>query len=184
MPRMPDRIELNITSVQQLFNSFDPSPFLEKDLDQEAERYLVGLAAEFDPKKPILLLIHFAGPLSSFPETQLIPAAFKNYFTYRASQAKLEIHELIRIGWRSLIVGSLVLLFSLLVSNYISRTMSALPVGPMLAESFIILGWVANWRPLEIFLYDWWPIARKRRLYLRLAAASTEIREAAHRNEG
>ena len=38
-------------------------------------------------------------------------------------------------------------------------------------KSLTLLGWVANWRPIEIFLYDWWPIARRRDLYRRLAAA-------------
>jgi hypothetical protein len=46
----------------------------------------------------------------------------------------------------------------------------------MVKESLLILGWLANWRPLEIFFYDWWPIARRRDLYLRLSAASLEKR--------
>lgn len=41
-------------------------------------------------------------------------------------------------------------------------------------ESFLMLGWVANWRPLEIFLDDWWPIARRRDLYRRFSAAVVE----------
>jgi hypothetical protein len=35
---------------------------------------------------------------------------------------------------------------------------------------------VANWRPIEIFIYDWWPIVRKRNLYRRLAAAKVELK--------
>jgi hypothetical protein len=169
------RIEIHVGSIEQLFNSFDPSPFLEKDIDQEAERYIVALASELDPKSSITLAVSFTHSLTNSSATQLIPAAFKNYFNYRADQAKLEIHELLRIGWRSLTVGSLVLLASLFVSNFILRTMGTSPFGALLAESFVILGWVANWRPLEIFLYDWWPIARKRRLLLRLAKATVEI---------
>jgi hypothetical protein len=46
----------------------------------------------------------------------------------------------------------------------------------LLRQSFLILGWVANWRPLEIFLYDWWPLARRRDLYRRLSAAVVEIK--------
>ena len=42
-------------------------------------------------------------------------------------------------------------------------------------EGLIILGWVANWRPVKIFLYDWWPIARRRRLYRRLAVATIRV---------
>ena len=41
--------------------------------------------------------------------------------------------------------------------------------GPALRESLVIAGWVALWRPLEIFLYDWWPIRAEAKLYDRLA---------------
>jgi hypothetical protein len=34
----------------------------------------------------------------------------------------------------------------------------------------IIGGWVAMWRRLEIFLYDWWPIRSERKLFDRLSA--------------
>lgn len=37
---------------------------------------------------------------------------------------------------------------------------------------------VANWRPIEIFLYDWWPLARRRDLFRRLAAAKVELKAA------
>ena len=32
-------------------------------------------------------------------------------------------------------------------------------------ESLTIGGWVAMWRPMEIFLYSWWPILRERRTF-------------------
>lgn len=49
-------------------------------------------------------------------------------------------------------------------------------VGRFVEEGLIIVGWVANWRPIAIFLYDWWPLARRRRLYERLAAASVVVK--------
>jgi hypothetical protein len=45
----------------------------------------------------------------------------------------------------------------------------------LLRESMLIVGWVAMWRPLEIFLYDWWPIASERRLHDRLSRISVRI---------
>ena len=56
--------------------------------------------------------------------------------------------------------------------------LGVLPEGALagiLAEGLVIVGWVANWRPIEIFLYEWWPILRKRRIYQRLAIAEVEI---------
>ncbi len=42
--------------------------------------------------------------------------------------------------------------------------------GPSFAEvSLRIVGWVAMWRPLEIYLYDWWPIQGDQPLFERLA---------------
>ena len=48
-------------------------------------------------------------------------------------------------------------------------------LGRFFDEGLIILGWVANWRPVEIFLYDWWPIVRRGRLYRRLSRAAVKI---------
>ena len=42
-------------------------------------------------------------------------------------------------------------------------------------ESLLIGGWVAMWKPLEIFLYGWWPIRRERRLFDRLSAMPVRI---------
>ena len=48
----------------------------------------------------------------------------------------------------------------------------------LVKESLIIGGWVALWRPMEIFLYDWWPIDAQARLYDRLGAIQVGLRAA------
>ena len=48
-------------------------------------------------------------------------------------------------------------------------------MGEVLRESLVIGGWVAMWRPMEIFLYDWWPIRANARLADRLSAMSVRI---------
>ena len=48
----------------------------------------------------------------------------------------------------------------------------------VLRESLVIAGWVAMWRPMEVFLYDWWPIREERKLQDRLAAMPVQIRYA------
>jgi hypothetical protein len=64
----------------------------------------------------------------------------------------------------------------LLSAHLVAGFLADAPFRKMVEESFLILGWVANWRPLEIFLYDWWPLARRRDLYRRLSAALVEKR--------
>ena len=41
--------------------------------------------------------------------------------------------------------------------------------------SLVIAGWVALWRPLEIFLYDWWPIRAEARLHDRLSEMDVRL---------
>ena len=55
------------------------------------------------------------------------------------------------------------------------------PFANLARESLSIGGWVAMWRPLEVFLYDWWPIRAEARLFDRLALMPVEIR---HHVEG
>jgi hypothetical protein len=38
-----------------------------------------------------------------------------------------------------------------------------------------IAGWVAMWRPMEIYLYDWWPLRRKSRLYQKLSQMPVQM---------
>jgi hypothetical protein len=51
-------------------------------------------------------------------------------------------------------------------------------IGEIVRESLTIGGWVSMWRPLEVFLYDWWPIRNEARLSDRLAAMPVRIRYA------
>ena len=105
-----------------------------------------------------------------------LPHALSRYFTYRAEVVGRELNELFRIGRIALVVGLAVFGLCLAASQAIDAVAGHTYYGSFIAESLIIAGWVANWRPLEIFLYDWWPIQRRRNLYRRLAAADVIIK--------
>ena len=42
-------------------------------------------------------------------------------------------------------------------------------------ESLTIAGWVAMWRPMQIYLYDWWPLRRRGRVYRKLSRMAVEV---------
>ncbi|MFZ3369425.1 MAG: hypothetical protein WA239_20115, partial [Candidatus Sulfotelmatobacter sp.] len=42
-------------------------------------------------------------------------------------------------------------------------------------ESLTIAGWVAMWRPMQIYLYDWWPLLRRSRTYDKLSHMPVEL---------
>lgn len=178
MPTSPDVIEVHLRTAEQLFNSLDPSPFHERDLDDEAERYIVGWAREIKGTGRLQLIVTLPEVAHSTEVAQRIPDAIHNYFSYRAVQARQELRELLRIGWRSLAIGIVVLMVCFVTIQYISIAVGQTTVGRLMEQSLLIVGWVANWRPLEIFLYDWWPIQRHLVLFRRLAKMSVEVRAA------
>ena len=57
-----------------------------------------------------------------------------------------------------------------LLSGFASNTSLKL-----LKESLLIGGWVAMWRPLQIFRYGWWPIVRTGRIYRNLGRAIVHV---------
>jgi hypothetical protein len=56
------------------------------------------------------------------------------------------------------------------------RWLDAISSRGVLAEGLLIIGWVALWRPVEIFLYDWWPIRRQQKRFEGIARMPVEIR--------
>jgi hypothetical protein len=169
-------IALRARTVGQLFNSFDPSPFREKDLDAGVEEFVTGWVRELPQGAPFAIVVHLPPDEADRPEAAGVGEAFAHYFAYRADASEHEQRELFRIGRRSLAIGVVVLVACLVASQIAATLIPNRVVARVLEESLIIVGWVANWRPIEIYLYDWLPIRRRIRLYRRLAAAPVQVK--------
>jgi hypothetical protein len=79
------------------------------------------------------------------------------------------------VGRTSLAIGLVVLAAAVAAGNFLASLMKGGDVGQILREMLVVGGWVSMWRPLEIFLYDWWPIREEARLSDRLAAMPVRI---------
>ena len=171
-------IELNISDVNQLFNTMDPSPFHEKDLDHDAEEFIVSWAQEFNVHEPVDLIIHVKDFLERGDTERMVKDAIHNYFSYRARLNDLEFKRLMKQGRLSLGVGLTFLVICLLVIEFLRvRIGNAMP--GFLKEGLIIVGWVAMWKPLEIYLYEWWPLRRKGRIYAKLSRMPVAVKKLA-----
>ena len=94
------RIELHLRDVSQLFNTMDPSPFHEKDLDHDAEEFIVSWAREFPLDEPVTLVVHLdALPQEQEPQS-MIERAVHHYFAYRVELNRLEFRHLLQDGRR------------------------------------------------------------------------------------
>jgi hypothetical protein len=167
-------IEIRVNDIAQLFHTLDPFPFREKDLADEAEDYIVSWAREMPGNRPFKIVVHIPDTESQKGASRDFIEAFSRYFGGRAVVVQRDLNELFRIGRRSLLIGASILAVCLLLAHLAGSHLTETAFKRLAEESFLILGWVANWRPLEIFLYDWWPLARRRDLYNRLSVATVE----------
>jgi hypothetical protein len=172
----PAQIEIRVDDVSQLFDNLDPFPFRERDLDPAAEEYIVGWARELPREAPIAIVVHVKADGAGGGTAMEVDDALGRYFAYRADVASRELSELFRVGRVALLIGLTVLVVCIGASGMITMRFGDERWGQVVQEGLIIVGWVANWRPIEIFLYDWWPIVRRRRLLRRLAGATVEVR--------
>ena len=168
-------IEIQVEKVSQLFDSLDPSPFSRRDLAARAEDYIVGSARELPTRQPVEIVVHLPTTEVNGLAGGQLGTAFHNYFLDRAEHAGLELKNLLRTGRLSLLIGMVVLAVSFGVGAALQRLFEGV-FGEYWIEGLIILGWVALWRPMEIFLYEWWPLLGERNLYRRLATAEVVVR--------
>lgn len=159
--RLPvHRLELRVHELAQLFNSMDPTPFLNKDLDRSAEAYIENWALGFPSNSRLHLTVHFEHAIPGTEPALLVAEAIHNYFAYKADQVRIELRQLLRQGRISLWIG----LAFVAACLFAAETIKQLGTGPGYAiarEGLTIIGWVALWRPVQIFLYDWWPLLRR-----------------------
>lgn len=164
-------IVLRLSHVGQLFNTMDPSPFHERDLDHDAEEFILSWAREHrrDSALTIRVVLRQAEDPAA---TRLVRESIQHYFSYRARIARQELGELFRDGRTALAIGLIFLAATLVLRDL-------LPTGVrwagFLAEGLTICGWVGLWKPIDIHLYRWWPLRAHSRLLSRLSRCPVEV---------
>ena len=168
-------IQVHVTELKQLFNAIDPSPFRDKDLDPKAEEFIVGWAKEMPRDAPLALVVDLDRPAGLADEAAVLRDAIHEFFGQRARAYRQRLRELFRTGRTSLVIGLIALAAAVALGDFLASLLKNSRIGEILRESLTIGGWVSMWRPLEVFLYDWWPIRNEARLSDRLAAMPVRI---------
>jgi hypothetical protein len=170
---MKGRIELELHEPNQLFNSMDPSPFVDRDLDGDAEEFILNWAQEYSHREQLSLTIHLEHMPAEDP-TAWMAEAVHNFFSYRANLNRLAFRRLMDDGQTSLLVGLAFLTGCLAIRNLVLGHTAGAWAG-LLRESLTIVGWVAMWRPVQIYLHEWWPLWRRGRTLNKLSAMPVEV---------
>lgn len=166
-------IDIRVHSARQLFDGRDPAPFRERDLDQNAVEYVIESAEDAPVGSTLELAVWITNEASPISD-ETIRQAVHTHFEYLLARLDRTLHKHVRQGQIKFLVGFVVLTGFLTLS----RLMDVLPDGAVrrvVQEGLSIVAWVAMWRPLEVLLYDWWPLLVERRLLRRIRDADVKV---------
>lgn len=168
-------IEVRVKSPQQLFDARDPAPFRERDLDDDFIEYIVSAVREFSISSPLKIVIQVEEQETKDLPKESIREAMRSYFDYRIDLLRSDLKNFIKRAQLSLVIGLFILISCIgLAQNLTVPT----PPGALgiLREGIVIFGWVSIWKPIELVLFDWYPLFEKMRFYKKLSKTEIDIR--------
>jgi hypothetical protein len=134
----------------------------------------VSWAKEHSSRKPYKLIVHL-GQATERPDAErILSESIRNYFADRAEMNRRELKQLLHYGWISLVIATLFLGLCVTVAASFDPELGVFV--RILRAGLIILGWVAMWRPLDVYLYRWWPVHRLGQIYKGLSRMPVEIK--------
>jgi hypothetical protein len=174
-------MRLSVDSLGELFETLDPAPHHERDLDAHAEHFLVSWAQGLPRDVPLRLTIQVA-QCPADPDSALsVEHAVRHHFRELERLTRQEFGALLREGRIALAIGLGFLIACVTGGNALAGLIGDATWSGIVRETFLIGGWVAMWRPLQIYLYDWWPLKSRQRLYRRMGTMQVRLRPAKQR---
>lgn len=169
------RIEVHVGELKQMFNAMDAAPFRDRDLDPNAVEFILDWSREVPATQPLALIVHLGRePVTAEAQSTLEQAAHE-FFAHRAIGERRRLQRLFRLGRTSLLIGVAFLAAAITLGDLLADLFAGDGVGELLREGLLVGGSVALWRPLEIFLYDWWPIRDEAQLFDRLSEMPVRV---------
>jgi hypothetical protein len=170
-PKISAVVRIKVRQLSQLFNSLDPSPFWDRDLDGEAADFIEeGFSDRLSADSwRLVVQVHEGGTSSEDLQT-----ALKSHYLRQANSARLALREHLWLGQFALAGGVAVFLISMAARALLRNSWAG--ISPWVEEGLVILAWLALWRPAEALLYGWVPYYRNRRRYERLARIHVAVR--------
>jgi hypothetical protein len=168
-------IGINLSSLAQLYNSFDPAPFHEKELDRDAEQYIVDTVNDLPAKTEFRLVIHLPPELMGTREAGHVIPAIRHHFEYRMLVADRKFRARFRHGRWAMLIGFSFLAIALVARQLVTHIDNHL-AGILAADALLIIGWAAMWEPVTVILYELWPILQLKKTYGKISRMEIEIR--------
>lgn len=167
-------IEIKLSSIMQLFNSFDQAPFHEKELDSAAEQYIVDTVRDLPAKTEFRIIIYLPPEIAASEQALHLAPAIHNHFQYRMLVSDRKFRQRAKYGRSAFVIG-LCFLFVIMLAWELVQSFSNSVVVQFLANALLIIGWAAMWEPVTVLLYDLWPITQTKKIYEKISTMQIDV---------
>ncbi len=113
-------LDIRVGELRQLFNAMDPAPFRERDIDPNAETYIVEWAQEVRAGRPLGLVVHLARERAAPEAASMLRESVDDYFRRRAVATRARLRRLFRVGRVSLVIGLAFLVVALALGEFLA----------------------------------------------------------------
>ncbi|MFZ3230991.1 MAG: hypothetical protein WA160_12355 [Pseudobdellovibrio sp.] len=168
-------IEVRIKNPLQLFDARDPAPFRERDLDDHFVEYIMASANEFSTNTALKIVIYIEETETAELPRDSIREAIHSYLSYRIDLQRSELKTFMKRAQLFLLIGIFILILCLSVAQSLVIPIPPGPIG-ILRDGIVIFGWVSIWKPIELILFDWYPLFEKLRFYKKILGTEIDIK--------
>ncbi|HJJ43391.1 MAG TPA: hypothetical protein O0X66_05560 [Methanocorpusculum sp.] len=172
-------IELRITHRAQFYNLLDPAPNDEKEISKATESYIMDSYEDMpnDKRHSAKIVLFLERALYDNEETRTdMEHAIHSHFALRSCAEKQKYKQSMKNGRRYLLRGVVFLIACLILSGVVTSTRSEDDIIYAFGQSFVVIGWVALWKPIEFYLYDRRDIINEREMLRELETIQVETR--------
>ena len=158
-------VRLELANPGELFAAPTPDPFAGR---LHAEPGIDRILNQLRPKPGRRVRATLVLPASArTPDLEArCRAALEHWCDAKMAHNRNDNSSLWHEGRATLARGLLFLAVCMLGSQLVGEPKYLHPVvARFLDEGFVIAGWVALWYPLDVLLYQHWPLARERRMF-------------------
>lgn len=168
-------IEVRVKSAMQLFDARDPAPFHDRDLDDDFVEYIVSSVREFSMASTLKIVIYVEEVETNDLPSDSIREAIRSYFAYRIDLQRGDLKNFVKRAQLYLFIGLVILISCISVAQSLAIPSPPGPIG-ILREGIVIFGWVSIWKPIELILFDWYPLFEKLRFYKKILGTEIDIK--------
>lgn len=168
-------ITVALESVEELFTAPVPDPFVGRFEHTTGADRILATARRSRPRQEKQAVVLRTSRRTRYSERE-VTAALAGYWRSRIADVEEARRKIWNRGFKELAVGALFLAACLALSASLSTVdWQAEWVGQFITEGLVIVGWIALWHPVDMLLFEPWPLNADLRAMRRLAKAPVRI---------